>query len=186
MTCGPSEHAEFFSSLSWLTRRLLFEPINISYSWQRLSPTLGPIIPGSEELSWNPPESTYKAINLALPSAAKPGESWRIGLHIGSYKDTDITHYVSDTPGVISVWSEGIALVRGEPSSSGNVRVFGSTTKGKKGDEGKTGKGKGKGKEIEGKKQARINREWTIGDGKLCLVEQTSFDLDKVGCVLSA
>ena len=53
----------------------------------------------------------------------------------------------------------------------------------------KSGKGKGKGKEKEdeGPKQTRIQREWTLGpksEGEvqemLRVVEQTSFDLDKV------
>ena len=168
--------------------RLLFEPTRISYSWQRLTPTLGDILLGAEVLSWNPPESTYKPVTLALPASAKPGESWRIGLHIGPHEPVDITHYVSPTPSIISVWSEGIALVRGEPSSSGNVKVISTSAKGLKGakvkvqaDERRTGKSRGKGKDEEGKKQGRITRDWRAGEGHLSVVEQTSFDLDKVG-----
>jgi hypothetical protein len=172
-----------------LTFRLLFEPTNISYSWQRLAPTLGSILPGDEELPWNPPESTYRPVVIALPACAKPGESWRIGLHIGPYKPVDITHYILANPSAISVWSEGINLVRGEPSSNGNVKTISAPTKGSKGSKGSKGfkgkvqadvKGKGKGKEEEGKKQGRITRDWIAGERTLSMVEQTSFDLDKV------
>ena len=161
--------------------RLLFEPTNVSYSWQRVAPSIGPIVAGTEDLLWNPPESTYKPITLALPSTAKPGESWRVGLHIGPHKAVDVTHYTSVKPAIIGVWSEGISLVRGESSTSGQVRTVGGSKGPKaKADEGRN-KGKaGKGKDDEGKKQGRINREWMAGDGALRVVEQTSFDLDKV------
>jgi hypothetical protein len=58
------------------------------------------------------------------------------------------------------------------------------------GKEVQKGSGKGKGKEKEkddGPKQTRIQREWTLGteaedevQDMLRIVEQTSFDLDKV------
>ena len=72
-------------------------------------------------------------------------------------------------PGVLSVWSEGISIL---PSSSSGAL--------KKEDKGK----KGKGREEDVPKQGRISREWTLGDIEdraiLRIVEQTSFDLDKV------
>jgi hypothetical protein len=89
------------------------------------------------------------------------------------------------------VWSEGIALVRGESSGSGQIRGLGVESKGKNADKSRAKeKGRGKGKTVEqdeGKKQGRILREWALYGGpkddppaRLSIVEQTSFDLDKV------
>lgn len=112
-------------------------------------------------------------------------------------------------PSVIGVWSEGISIVKGESSGStstgpiGAVRGVGSSSKGKskrddvqsnttsQGKPSGKAKGKNKAKDDEGPKQGRIQREWTIPQhnddadpkssrGTLRIVEQTSFDLDKV------
>ena len=175
-TCVPSK-AEPLLAHAELTRRLLFEPTEFAYFWQRTSPSLGDIEAGVELLQWNPPESTYRTVEIPLPGSARPGESWRLGLYVDNADAPPITRYADDQPGVIGVWSEPIALVRGEPSSSGNVRgVGGLSAKDKKDSK----KGKGKAKEDEGKKQGRIQREWTVGSRALRIVEQTSFDLDKV------
>lgn len=143
-------------------------------------------MPGQEGISWNPPESTYKTCTLPLPAASKPGESWRLALHLGpTPSQIDVSHYALPNPHIISVWSEPIHLVRGEPSSAGGIvrGVGADAAKGKKGD--KKGKGAGgaagKGKEEEGRKQGRITRDWTLGKRRLSIIEQTSFDLDKVG-----
>lgn len=71
-------------------------------------------------------------------------------------------------PGVLGVWSEGIELL---PAPS----AVGKPVKGK----GDKGKDKGKGKK-EAPKQSRITRSWPTSYGALKVVEQTSFDLDKV------
>lgn len=175
-----------------LIHRLLFEQRDISYSWQRISPFIDRPIAGPEVLTWNPPESTYKPISIPLPLSAKPGESWRIGLHIGALSTPLLTQYVDDKPGIIPVWSEGISLVRGEPSTAlngngGKVRGVGAEShKSKKGDSKGKGKATSGGSSVseEGKKQGRILREWKLGpkddQGSLKIVEQTSFDLDKV------
>lgn len=101
------------------------------------------------------------------------------------------------SPGVIGVWSTPIEVCRPQGSSSGSRA--GGTTKTvavKSGKAvirtaaahdamvGKKVKGKEKareGKDAEGPKQSRINREWSMGeDLSLKIIEQTSFDLDKV------
>lgn len=106
--------------------------------------------------------------------------------NLGDQQDIlDLTSDTAATP--LSVFSEGIEIVR--PSTSG---VYG-VVKGVNGQ--KSGKIKGKnkvdereskrvgakGKERdEGVKQSRIMREWETPMGRLRIVEQTSFDLDKV------
>lgn len=94
------------------------------------------------------------------------------------------------------MWSEGIVLTPGGvlAADSGAVRGVGAAKGGKdkdnKGGKKSSGKGgkdekaggkdKGKGKD-DGPKQTRITREWPAPRGALKVVEQTSFDLDKVG-----
>lgn len=90
----------------------------------------------------------------------------------------------------MGVWSEGIELRRGEPPTAGPVRGVGAETSRKgKGSKEKERKGKGKddkkGKENEEAKQTRITRAWPLPSGQLELVEQTSFDLDKVSFVVT-
>jgi hypothetical protein len=87
----------------------------------------------------------------------------------------------------MGVWSEGIELRAGEPPLAGPVRGVGADKrKGKKEEKGREKKGKGKenGKAKEEAKQTRITRAWPLPSGaleaELKLVEQTSFDLDKV------
>lgn len=108
--------------------------------------------------------NTYKAISVPLPPAAKPAESWRLGL---------FTPPASSVRGslqtlgrhVCGVWSEPISFLGGRPA-----------------------KGKGKAdKQGPATKQGRVFREWEVGlprgqgaDDVLRIVEQTSFDLDKV------
>lgn len=134
------------------------------------------------------------------------GESWRLGLFTqnedlqssngqlnglkgkGKLETTgELLDLVNHTPNVLGVWSEGIEIAR--PVSGLNtsaVRGIGAQ-KEPAVDKGKLkGKAKGKDKEKEkerddGPKQGRIMREWALPDeGKLRIVEQTSFDLDKV------
>lgn len=149
-----------------------------------------------------PPSSTYRSLSIPLPETAKPGERWRLGLFPDSESSTsasraqvalarDLLDYTAEGPSVLSVWSEGIEITRPQPAVAGlgPVRGVGSDTnantnaKGKKAtkDDGKS-KSKGKGKEKdEGPKQGRILREWSLdGGATMTIVEQTSFDLDKV------
>lgn len=81
-------------------------------------------------------------------------------------------------PGVLGVWSEGIELLPASPSASDSKAKGNADVKSKKGDKGKNDKGKGKAKEAA--KQSRITRSWPTSYGALKVVEQTSFDLDKV------
>lgn len=134
------------------------------------------------------------------------GESWRLGLFAqnensqssngrlnglkgkGKLETTgELLDLVNDTPNVLGVWSEGIEIAR--PLSglnTGAVRGIGgqkepAVDKGKLKGKSK-GKEKGKEKERDDRpKQGRIMREWALPDeGTLRIVEQTSFDLDKV------
>lgn len=132
------------------------------------------------------------------------GESWRLGLfsqndnpqnsngllngreqegNLGS--TNELLDLVDDAPDVLGVWSEGIEIARPVSGlNSGTVRGLGRQ-KEPSIDKGKSiGKSKGKDKEKERDdrpKQGRIMREWTLPEeGILRIVEQTSFDLDKV------
>lgn len=73
----------------------------------------------------------------------------------------------------------------GSSGSSGSSSGVDRPAKKSKTEVGKS-KGKGKAKEDEGPKQTRIHREWSTGsggdgpEGRLRIIEQTSFDLDKV------
>lgn len=134
------------------------------------------------------------------------GESWRVGLFAqnensqssigqlsslkgkGNLETTgELLDLVNDTPNVLGVWSEGIEIARPVSGlNTGAVRGIGAQ-KEPVGDKGKfKGKSKGKDKEKEKErddrpKQGRIMREWALPDeGKLRIIEQTSFDLDKV------
>ena len=153
--------------------------------WRRTSPipsqstsAAGKVIKSEQVIQWSPPESTYRAISIPLPPQAKVGESWAIGLFVedSEPKKSILEYGAEDKPPIIGVWSEGIVLARAEAPSSGVVKKVG----------GEKAKAKKKGgKEEEGKKQGRIEREWSVPDGKdLKVVEQTSFDLDKVGLSL--
>jgi hypothetical protein len=89
---------------------------------------------------------------------------------------------------VIGVWSEGIKITtNGHNTRNGPVRGVGDSDSKKRAHatasiSGKKDKGKGKSKEDDGPKQGSIWREWALPDnGKLRIIEQTSFDLDKVG-----
>jgi hypothetical protein len=71
---------------------------------------------------------------------------------------TELESLARDEVGVLSVWSEPVVLLKAagaKPTSAKNAA---------------------------GGKQGRITRNWTLPDGQreLTVVEQTSFDLDKV------
>lgn len=170
--------------------RLRDEPTPISYIWHRLSPS--PTTTAPAELTiFEPPASTYRPLTIPLPRTARPGDKWRLGLFSPpSELESPLLSLSEPSVPVMGVWSEAIELRRGaEPSSSGPVRGVGADKgkgKGKKEEkEKRAGKGKGKEKEKEEAKQTRITRAWPLPlpAGELKLVEQTSFDLDKVGRV---
>lgn len=118
----------------------------------------------------------------------RAGQSWRLGLFPTKEgpRVQRIGDILSDTVGVIGVWSEPISIIAGQGQGQGQGQE--RQVKRAKMEDQKTG-GKGKGKEREkddGPKQTRIQRDWILeqaeGDVKdlLRVVEQTSFDLDKV------
>lgn len=134
------------------------------------------------------------------------GESWRLGLFTqnedlqssngqlndlkgkGKLETTgELLDLVNHTPNVLGVWSEGIEIARPVSGlNTGAIRVIGAQKEPAVYKRKLKGKSKGKDKEKEkerddGPKQGRIMREWALPDeGKLRIVEQTSFDLDKV------
>lgn len=132
------------------------------------------------------------------------GESWRLGLFSHNENPhssngllsgeerkwkleptNELLDLIDDTPDVLGVWSEGIEIARAVSGlNSGTIRGLGRQ-KEPSIDKGKS-KGKSKGKEKEKErddrpKQGRIMREWALPEeGTLRIIEQTSFDLDKV------
>jgi hypothetical protein len=164
---------------------------DIYYTWQLVYPEVSPPLPSTHLTTFQAPSSTYKSLSIPLPGSSQPGQQWRLGLFspssaaASSSSSTPGLLEFSDEPGVLGVWSEGIKVVRSEGTSAGGtIRGVGGQSR----KAGEKGKGKGKGKEMdEGPKQGRIQREWSLpggsgreGDEILKIVEQTSFDLDKV------
>lgn len=146
-------------------------PTDIYYTWQRIPSTTPAHTTHPTKLTtYQPPINTYKAISLALPASAKPSETWRLGLFAPSA--TGVRGSLGTLKRhVCGVWSEPIVLFGGRPRSKTE----------------KQGSAVGK--------QTRVFREWAVGDTKsrvvgtetgsasdgiLRIVEQTSFDLDKV------
>ncbi|WVQ78732.1 hypothetical protein IAT38_000819 [Cryptococcus sp. DSM 104549] len=182
-----------------LRTELRYDPTPIHYTWQRLLPTPSSPLPAKTLTTFLPPASTYKPILVPLPAGAQLGESWRLGLFVpatgggrgggGGGPSSGLLELI-DGPRVMGVWSEGIVLARGagagpgSGSGSGVGAIKGRGKEKEKDAKGKAGKGKGKAKEEEGAKQGRILREWGLPSpgeeaGRLRIVEQTSFDLDK-------
>lgn len=138
-------------------------PTSIDYIWQRISPSVQDPLKAINLTNYHPPASTYKQLSVPLPLRAKAGEKWRLGLvESGSRHTTSLESLTGSSVGVLSVWSEPVEVLKGssKPSSSKNVA---------------------------GGKQGRITRGWTLpGDeDELVIVEQTSFDLDKVSSRLA-
>lgn len=182
------------------SRRLRYDPTEIYYTWQRTEPSIQPSLPSEHLTSFVPPESTYRPLSIPLPAKAGIGEKWRLclfapGPPASSLRSDSVETGRQDILALtgpsakcspISVWSEGIEIVRPAGASTGGVTkgVGGQGGKGRAKGKGKAedkDKAKGKGKEKdETVKQTRITREWSTPSGVLKVVEQTSFDLDKV------
>jgi hypothetical protein len=175
----------------FLTNRIRSEPTEICYIWQEVSDGQ-PQDLGNRNVehltTYRSPESTYRSIPIPLPPT-RAGQSWRLGLFPNrSSKTQRLGDILSDKVEVIGVWSEPIIITVGQNQERQVKRA-------KMEDQSKTSKGKGKEKEKEkekdeGPKQSRIQREWTLNEAEgdvqdlLRIVEQTSFDLDKVSPIL--
>jgi hypothetical protein len=177
-----------------LTNRIRAEPTEIYYIWQEVSDGQ-PQDLGKQKMehltTYRSPESTYRSIPIPLPPT-RAGQSWRLGLfQTKSSKTQRLGDILNENVEVIGVWSESIMITAGQNQERQVKRA-------KMEDQSKTsGGGKGKGKEKEkekdeGAKQTRIQREWTLNEAEgdvqdlLRIVEQTSFDLDKVSlCLIS-
>jgi len=131
------------------------------------------------------PGSTYKSIPVPLPTSARPGQSWRLGLFPTDHGPNHqlLAKVLDEGSEVLGVWSGPIEILGAvEERSVKRAKLDGK--------EAQKGSGKAKGKEKEkddGPKQTRIQREWALGTeaeeevkGMLRIIEQTSFDLDKV------
>ncbi|KAI9632484.1 putative methyltransferase-domain-containing protein [Dioszegia hungarica] len=182
-----------------LRTELRYDPTEIYYTWQRTEPSIQPSLPSEHLTSFVPPESTYRPLSIPLPAKAGIGEKWRLclfapGPPASSLRSDSVETGRQDILALtgpsakcspISVWSEGIEIVRPAGASTGGVTkgVGGQGGKGRAKGKGKAedkDKAKGKGKEKdETVKQTRITREWSTPSGVLKVVEQTSFDLDK-------
>jgi hypothetical protein len=163
---------------SVLTIRIRTESTDIYYVWQECSstPTSTPTPDAlrAELLTrYSAPASTYKSLSIPLPPL-KPGQLWRLGLFPS--KDVSKRQHLSGVLGskveVIGVWSEPIEITGGTERQVKRAKIEEN--------------GKGKGKEKDDRpKQTRIQREWATSpeeglEGVLKIVEQTSYDLDKV------
>ena len=152
-----------------LPHRLQYDPTDIAYTWQRVEHG---VRSGSSEhggieylTTWEPPQSTYKPIAISLPPGARAGESYRLALFALSNAgpSNPLIQYARPEPSVVPVWSDPI-LLHPRESQAGSIK--GKTTV--------AAKGKNEGK------QSRILRSWDVLGGQIHIIEQTSFDLDKV------
>jgi hypothetical protein len=194
-----SEQSELSISLTRRNRcsfiRIRSEPTEIYYVWQNVSAgqssNSGSQTTKVEHLTtYASPGSTYKSISIPLPSSARAGQSWRLGLFPTGqgpgWQDLDNV-LDEDNTRVLGVWSGPMEI-----KASMEERQFKRAKLDAKEVQKGNGKGKGKEKEKEkdeGPKQTRIQREWILQrDGTsteeipdlLRIIEQTSFDLDKV------
>ncbi|KAK4687388.1 hypothetical protein P7C73_g2716, partial [Tremellales sp. Uapishka_1] len=144
-----------------LRTEIRYAPTTLYYTFQLLSPSCAAPLPPKLLTTFSPPESTYKALSVELPSQARIGETWRIGVFANEACDGGSIADLS----IMGVWSEGIEIVREKEGAGGIVKGIGKAK----------GKGKEKEKDKEVVKQSRIRREWR----ELKIIEQTSFDLDK-------
>lgn len=133
-----------------------------------------------------PPESTYRPLAIPLPPV-QACQKWRLGLFPTGESENRarISNVLcaSEDVSVVGVWSEPISVTPG--ATEKRVELERESKKAKL--EPKTSKGKGKEKEKDdAPKQSRIHREWLFDDDEdsedriLRIIEQTSYDLDKV------
>ena len=166
--------------------RIRTEPTEIYYLWQDISSGGSGKVTKAEHLTtYASPGSTYKSISVPLPTSAKPGQSWRLGLFPTDHGPEHqlLAKVLDEGSEVLGVWSGPIEILgAAEERSVKRAKLDGKDVS------KQNGKGKGKEKEKdEGPKQTRIQREWTLGteaedeaQDMLRIIEQTSFDLDKV------
>jgi hypothetical protein len=167
--------------------RIRTEPTEIYYLWQDISGGRSGKKTKAEHLTtYASPGSTYKSIPVPLPTSARPGQSWRLGLFPTDHGPNHqlLAKVLDEGSEVLGVWSGPIEILGAmEERQVKRVKLDGKDSK-------QNGKGKGKEREKEkddGPKQTRIQREWTLGPAAedevqdmLRIIEQTSFDLDKV------
>lgn len=162
------------------------------YVWQCLgsgaSNIRGDVSEGEHLTTFVAPDSTYRALTIPLPQV-RAGQKWRLGLFSGEQsaarRPLDNVLSNSENVEVIGVWSEPIAVITGSERGSRE----------RESKKAKLDKPKGNGKEKEKEKddapkQNRIHREWLLDDSAdhervLRIIEQTSYDLDKVCTLLS-
>lgn len=168
--------------------RIRAEPTEIYYIWQDISN--GSSTKVQHLTTYAAPGSTYKSIHVPLPTSAKAGQSWRLGLfptENGPHHQS-LAKVLREGSEVLGVWSGPIEISRAVDER--HVKRAKIDIK-----DAQKGNGKGKGKEKEkdeGPKQTRIQREWSLwSDAEngvqemLKIIEQTSFDLDKVSSRLT-
>lgn len=169
--------------------RIRTEPTDIYYVWQDVSNgQIGKKNKVEHLTTYAAPASTYKSIAIPIPPSAKAGQSWRLGLFPTNQGPShQALKVLEERSEVLGVWSGPIEI-----SGAADERQVKRAKLEERGKEVQKVNGKGKGKEKEkekdeGPKQSRIQREWILAteaeDGleeMLKIIEQTSFDLDKV------
>lgn len=149
--------------------------VDIWCCWILESPTGAVRQPSRKLTAWKGSSSSYKAIPVDLPAGRKAGQSWRLALWVPGRSSSSLPEDVIDLCPVLGSAKFGISIL---PVTSSPI-LF------------------GQGGKKEGPKQERIWRSYALpispptlssvemtseqtGRPLITIVEQTSFDLDKV------
>lgn len=157
-----------------LYRLLDDRPVDVYYTWECLPPdptSKRKTLPPKKLTKHHPPYTTYKTVAIPLPTNARPGERWRIGLSVPSVRGgaagniEDMEQCLPLRRGrVISAWSEGIQILPPPHAQAGSTE---KPIRKKAKDASANGKGKSSALMKEGKKtvvvkQTRITRSWRL------------------------
>lgn len=159
-------------------RLLQDRPTEIHYAWQRSDVA----VPHGTHTStdfltrYQPPETTFASVSIPLPSQARPGQEWRLGLFAINPLSEPVDSRVSLvegtiplTPGqIVGVWSEGIKVTLESKLASQDPVRSQSLPRRKKqksnlvSADSVTRSGGPKKIKDQGEKQSRITRAWVI------------------------